>query len=160
MPRSAQTARTRSPSPRPAVAHEPEGDVVAERRREAGRGEIALVVLRREGRAGRQHMRAGDEPRAGLDRPKPDELLAADGGQRRSRGAHLADAVLAGRDHPAEPEVGGGGAPVQLGVGEKALFDAEHVQRLEPVGTAAERRRLGQEALKSAAPKRAGTAIS
>ena len=155
-PRSRQTARTALAHPRPPVPHEAERDVVAERRRMAVRGEVAQVVRRLERRALVEHMRPGQ--RAARPSPsglQPHQLLPLRPRQPRPRRARLADAVLAPRDHPPEPEVVRRRPPVQLGVGQKPLLDPEHVQRLEPVGPAAERPRLLDQAASRAPPRSA-----
>src|SRR5690606_31842444 len=47
--------------------------------------------------------------------------------------------------HRLQADVEGGGAAVDLGVGDEALFYAEDVQRLHPIGAAAEGLGLGHE---------------
>src|SRR5690606_40597023 len=70
--------------------------------------------------------------------PQPDELLSLRTGQAGPLARRLADAVLLRTHHPLQADVEGGHAAMDLGMGDEALLDPEDIERLHPVGSAAE----------------------
>src|SRR6056297_808205 len=124
--------------PRPAVLQKPERQYLPERRRVAGRGHIAFVGLPHRLGPLREEMRAGRNRLRRARGPQPHEFLAVlqKPGPRRRRPA---DEVLLRRHHGAHPDIEGRHPAVDLGMGDEPLLDPHDVQRLHPVGTAAQR---------------------
>src|SRR6476661_7566950 len=111
-----------------------DADVLAERRREGDRGEIALIVGGDRFGANRNEMRAGGERLLWVDDLHPDDDRPRRVEQRRTLRQYLADAILVRRDHAGEPKVARRDMTGDLGAAHMALLDAEHVQRLGAVG--------------------------
>ena len=84
-----------------------------------------------------------ERPRSQLlhraDGPQAHQLRALRVAQAGAFGHGLANAVFGVRDHTIHPDVQGRGAPVDLGMGDMALFEPQHVQRLHSVSAAAHR---------------------
>ncbi len=80
-------------------------------------------------------MRPGLDVLVGFDRLQADQLQPVGGGQPEPGGKPLADEIrLLHRHHPAKPHIVGRGAAVELAMGDMALLDAQHVERLDPIG--------------------------
>src|SRR3989338_6215063 len=128
--------------PRAAILQEAKRKILAEQRRPAHRGDIAFRILSRQVQPRHEQMRArGDAFVA--ERPQTHQLLTLGPHQARTGSSGLADAVFLGRNHLLHADVKGGDAAMNLGMGDKALLDPQHVQRLHPVGATAH----GMEAL-------------
>jgi hypothetical protein len=118
-----------------AIVQEAKREGVAQRWRIAVGGGVALGIdADRLGGFGEQ-MRAGGERVGGCDGDQTDEFLAIFD-QAGTRGHCFADAILFGRDHAGHADIKGGDTTVDFGVGDTALFAAQHVERRQPVGTA------------------------
>src|SRR5690606_36008028 len=85
-----------------------------------------------------EEMRARGDGSPGRNGPQPDELLSLRTGQAGPLARRLADAVLLRTHHPLQADVEGGHAAMDLGMGDEALLDPEDIERLHPVGSAAE----------------------
>src|SRR4029077_17937026 len=103
------------------------------------RGDDALVVLRHEGSADRQKMRAGEKPLARVAWTQSDELRTLGIDERRPCGHHAAHEILLAGHHAAQAEVVGGRAAVEFVAGDVAFLDAHDAERFGAVGHDAER---------------------
>ncbi len=137
MSRRRSTTRTVSPMPRPPVHQKPQPQIAVKHRRIADRGDMALAVHPAQIRPRHKQMRARGDL---LRRPAAcsPTICARSGPSMPARVAaslpmqsFLAETIFC------RANIKGRHPPVNLGMGDKALLDPQHVQRLHAIRPAA-----------------------
>ena len=67
-----------------------------------------------------------------------------------TRGHGFADAILLGADHPPHADIKGGHPTVDFRVGDEPFFDAQHIERFDPIWSAAHFCGLGSQCTEQA----------
>ena len=102
--------------------------------------------------ARRPQMRAAAQPGFGVYGPDADELQPARFLHSGTFQQRTADEIAALLQHPRQAEIAGRGGAVQLAAGHMTLLDAQHVQRVQPIGPDA----VGRAGFQQCLPDRLG----